>query len=197
MCKKISIYLLAFILLVIFIYPLSAQGQLPLVSNKGSTVTVPKVIGMSQKDAEVAIATAGLKVANVIERETPFPASMVVRQKPLPDAKVEKGSGVVLVVSAGKAKNADTSAVGVPQTIQTDAITMTGMRIASQTISTGPLVMTGMRTASQTIVTAPLQMTGMRAASQTITTQPVQMTGMRVNSITINTAPLKMTGMRP
>lgn len=197
MGKKISIYLLACILLVIVIYPLSAQGQLPVVSNKGSTVTVPKVTGMLQKDAEAAIAKAGLEVANIIERETPFPAGKVVRQKPMPDTKVEKGSGVILVVSVGKAKNAEASASGVPQTIQTDAMTMTGMRIASQTISTGPLVMTGVRAASQTIITAPLQMTGMLTASQTITTSPLQMTGMRVNSITINTAPLKMTGMRP
>jgi len=102
MGKKISIYLLSCILMVILIYPSSAQGQLPVVSNKGSTVTVPKVTGMLQKDAEEAIAKAGLEVANIIERETPFPAGKVVRQKPIPDTKVEMGSGVVLVVSKSK-----------------------------------------------------------------------------------------------
>ncbi|MEI6608459.1 MAG: PASTA domain-containing protein [Deltaproteobacteria bacterium] len=220
MGKKNSIYLLSCILLVIVIYPLSAQGQLPVVSNKGSTVTVPKVTGMLQKDAEATIAKAGLEVANIIERETPFPAGKVVRQKPMPDTKVEKGSGVVLVVSKAKEQlqlktpvapsgmtqpeeTAEKLTKGktaplpgdkellnspIPEkqilpkksAINTAALKMTGMRIASQTISTGPLVMTGMRVASQTIITAPLQMTGMR-----------------VNSITINAAPLKMTGMRP
>ncbi len=110
MGKKISSFLLACLLVVIIADRSPAQEQVPVVKGKPSTVLVPKVTGMMQKDAEMAITKAGLVVSKIIERETKFPAGRVVRQQPLPETRVESGSGVILVVSAGKAAPAETPA---------------------------------------------------------------------------------------
>jgi beta-lactam-binding protein with PASTA domain len=117
---KIIKYLLIGLLLLITADFTVAQESLVLPSSKTKQVTVPKVVGMKQSDAEAALAKIGLAVARVIERETKLKDGMVVRQQPLPNAKVAQGSGVVLVVSKKGAKAAvrepldDTTAPQVP-----------------------------------------------------------------------------------
>jgi beta-lactam-binding protein with PASTA domain len=64
-------------------------------------VTVPKLIGMKQSDAEKAIQDAGLNLVNVIEKQTRFPKETVIRQRPAPGRMVPAGYGIVLIVSTG------------------------------------------------------------------------------------------------
>jgi beta-lactam-binding protein with PASTA domain len=78
---------------------IGAQEYIPVLPSKTAQATVPKVTGMNQADAEDALQKAGLKVARIIERQTRLPDGRVFRQKPGPDTKVAKGSGVVLLVS--------------------------------------------------------------------------------------------------
>ncbi len=99
---------LKFLMVVLVIFPLneaSAQRLIDRLKAKKSTpaqstqVTVPNVVGMSQSDAENAITKAGLKLGNIVERETQYPNGQVIKQKPEADTKAAPGSMVGMVVS--------------------------------------------------------------------------------------------------
>ena len=108
---KISRFLLVGLLILIIADTLAAQvspvkPKQTVVTDKqpaATQVTVPNVVGMSRGDAEAAIEKAGLKVINVVERETKYPDGQVLVQKPEADSKVAKGSGVGIAVSKFKA----------------------------------------------------------------------------------------------
>ena len=66
------------------------------------TVPVPDVVGLSQTDAEAAIASAGLTVGTVSnESSDTVPAGNVISQDPADGTQVAPGSDVNLVVSVG------------------------------------------------------------------------------------------------
>jgi beta-lactam-binding protein with PASTA domain len=107
---KIAKFLLCALFLLIIANTLTAQTVLEKLKQKtgagkqtgAAEAVVPKVVGLSRADAEEAIEKAGLKVANVIERDAGMPAGQVVRQQPEADSKVAKGAGVVIVISTGR-----------------------------------------------------------------------------------------------
>ena len=81
--------------------------------NRGDTVTywvsrgkpqatVPDLTGMSQSNAEAALADAGLKLGTVAQEQSDtVPAGAVIRQDPPAGEEVDKGSSVSIVVSTG------------------------------------------------------------------------------------------------
>jgi serine/threonine-protein kinase len=81
--------------------------------NRGETVTywvsrgkpqatVPDLTGMSQSNAEAALADVGLELGTVAqEQSASVPAGAVIRQDPPAGEEVDKGSSVSIVVSTG------------------------------------------------------------------------------------------------
>ena len=71
------------------------------VSTGVPQATVPNVTNLTQADAELKLADAGLIAAVTTETSTTVPAGSVIRQDPSAGKKVDKGSAVNLVVSSG------------------------------------------------------------------------------------------------
>lgn len=71
------------------------------VSTGPEQVEIPAVEGMSQSDAESQLSSAGLDVGTVSEQFDDSEEGSVVSASPSPGARVEEGSTVDLVVSAG------------------------------------------------------------------------------------------------
>ena len=65
-----------------------------------ASVAVPRVVGLNQTVAQRRLQAVGLK-SNVVYVSSTQPAGRVVAQRPLPGAKVERGSRVRLNVSTG------------------------------------------------------------------------------------------------
>nr|PZN11620.1 MAG: Stk1 family PASTA domain-containing Ser/Thr kinase [Caldicoprobacter oshimai] len=63
------------------------------------TIKVPNVIGFSQRDAEIALENAGLKVGPPEYVESDMPADTVVRQSIEPNTEVVENTEIVLVIS--------------------------------------------------------------------------------------------------
>ena len=64
-------------------------------------VTVPTLVGMSQRDAEIAIENAGLEVGTVSERASEVPRGQVLGTTPPAGARVAAPASVDVAVSAG------------------------------------------------------------------------------------------------
>jgi beta-lactam-binding protein with PASTA domain/predicted Ser/Thr protein kinase len=100
------------------------------VSSGKPVATVPDLSGLSQNDAQVALAGAGLVLGMVTsETSTTVPAGTVVRQDPVFDTKVDVGSAVNIVLSSGSPSPSPTPTVAVP-----DVYGMTAA-LATQTLS--------------------------------------------------------------
>ncbi len=97
--KTINVVLILLYALCVPFTSLLSQETIVLPPAAPATVTVPKVIGLDRAEAEKILLESGLKVSRIIERETRFPDGRVLRQQPAQDAKVSRGSGVILVVS--------------------------------------------------------------------------------------------------
>jgi len=69
------------------------------VSLGPKTIKVPNVIGFSQRDAEIALENAGLKVGPPEYVESDMPAGTVVRQSIEPNTEVVENTEIVLVIS--------------------------------------------------------------------------------------------------
>jgi eukaryotic-like serine/threonine-protein kinase len=100
------------------------------VSSGKPVATVPDLSGLSQNDAQVALADAGLVLGVVTsETSTTVPAATVVRQDPVFGTKVDVGSAVNIVLSSGSPSPSPTPTVAVP-----DVYGMTAA-LATQTLS--------------------------------------------------------------
>jgi len=77
------------------------QRQITLVISKGTElVVVPDVKGLKQRDAEIALQNAGLRIGKVEEQVAPdVPPGTVITQNPRSPAQMSKGDVVDLVVS--------------------------------------------------------------------------------------------------
>ena len=73
------------------------------VSSGKPEVAVPDLTGLSQTDAQTALDGAGLLLGSPVttEASTTVPSGSVIRQDPVADTKVPKGSSVTIVVSSG------------------------------------------------------------------------------------------------
>lgn len=70
--------------------------------NTAAGVAVPNVVGLTQAEADTAIADAGLAVGTITEGHgASVPAQRVMRQDPVPGTPVASGSAVNIVVSVG------------------------------------------------------------------------------------------------
>jgi len=72
------------------------------VSSGKKQATVPELGGMTQADAELALADAGLLLgATTPEPSETVPSGAVIRQDPIAGTKVAKGTAVAVVISSG------------------------------------------------------------------------------------------------
>jgi serine/threonine protein kinase len=72
-----------------------------IVSLGPETVIVPNVVGHSQRDAEIAVENAGLKLGKHEYIDSDLPEGTVVRQSIDPNTEVVEGTEIVLVISKG------------------------------------------------------------------------------------------------
>ena len=86
--------LLAVILLVAFL----VKG---LLGNDSGLIPTPPVIGLTQQDATLKLAKAGLQVGDVTQRFDPKPAGTVIAQSPEAGFLIGSGGSVALTVSKG------------------------------------------------------------------------------------------------
>jgi eukaryotic-like serine/threonine-protein kinase len=73
------------------------------VSRGAQQVEVPSLFGLSQSEAEAALADAGLQVGDVGSDFSDEPEGTVIAQSPEPGTQVDEGSSVDFAVSAGPA----------------------------------------------------------------------------------------------
>jgi serine/threonine-protein kinase len=96
------------------------------VSTGVPQATVPDITGLTQADAELKLAEAGLIAAVTTETSTTVPAGLVISQDPSAGKKVDKGSAVSFVVSSGSPSPSPTTSpspagVAVPNVYGMDA----------------------------------------------------------------------------
>ncbi len=72
-----------------------------IVSLGPQTVVVPNVVGYSQREAEITIENAGLRLGQHEYIDSDLPKGTVVRQSIEPDTEVVDGTEIVLVISKG------------------------------------------------------------------------------------------------
>ena len=72
-----------------------------IVSLGAQTVVVPNVVGYSQREAEITIENAGLRLGQHEYIDSDLPKGTVVRQSIEPDTEVVDGTEIVLVISKG------------------------------------------------------------------------------------------------
>ena len=92
------------------------------------TVEIPDVAGKSPDDARIDLTKIGFRVAVQQEASPTVPKGTVVRTEPAAAAKVDRGSPVVIIVSAGKGI-AIPSVIGVSQAEATATLVGAGFRV--------------------------------------------------------------------
>ena len=108
------------------------------------TVTTPAVAGLTQAEAETAIADAGLSVGAVaLEHSDTVRAGRVIRQDPLAGSEVEAGTPVDIVVSLGPARVTVPNVVGRTQTEARTTITSVGLAVGAITQEHSPSIPVG------------------------------------------------------
>lgn len=83
------------------------------ISKGGEEVTMPNLVGATQKEAENQITTLGLKVGQVTTEYSDEPKGTVIRQSVAANSKTTKGSSVDIVISKGQ----ENKKVNVPSVI--------------------------------------------------------------------------------
>ena len=83
------------------------------ISKGGEEVTMPDLVGATQKEAENQITTLGLKVGNVTAEYSDQPKGTVIRQSVAANSKTTKGTSVDIVISKGQ----ESKKVSVPSVI--------------------------------------------------------------------------------
>ncbi len=101
------------------------------VSLGPKTIKVPNVIGFSQRDAEIALENAGLKVGPPEYVENDMPAGTVVRQSIEPNTEVVENTEIVLVISKKPEKELVEvqEYVGLKEEIARELIEGTGLKV--------------------------------------------------------------------
>ncbi len=92
------------------------------------TVEIPDVAGKSPDDARIDLTKIGFRVAVQQEASPTVPKGTVVRTEPAAAAKVDRGSPVIIFVSAGKGL-AVPSVIGTSQAEATATLTAAGFKV--------------------------------------------------------------------
>ncbi len=100
----------------------------------GAPVQVPNVLGLTQDEAQDALAAAGLVLGTTSQAYDPtVPAGLVAVQNPAAGSTVESGAAVDLVVSLGPQPMAVPDVVGLAQAAAESAVTGTGLSVGAIT----------------------------------------------------------------
>jgi beta-lactam-binding protein with PASTA domain len=108
---KTHLYLFSFLKSKKFLYTLGSligiflllnYVALPIYVNHGSTLYVPRVIGLQLERARVVLDSAGLQAVEAETRADPVePPGTVISQNPLPQSTVKSGRRIYLSISGG------------------------------------------------------------------------------------------------
>ncbi|MBV8951675.1 MAG: Stk1 family PASTA domain-containing Ser/Thr kinase [Actinobacteria bacterium] len=115
------------------------------VSSGPSAITLPDVTGQPFDNANLTLAGLGLKVNQQTTPSENIPANTVISMNPGPNAQVQKGSTVTLVVSAGPAPVTVPNVQNDDQVTATQALTSAGFKVqrinqASGTVPSGLVI---------------------------------------------------------
>ncbi len=103
-------------------------GDINITVSGGQKLTsVPNVVGMTQADAEAALANAGLTASSQSGNSTTVESGKVISQAPAAGQQVPPNTNVGITVSAGPANAAVPSVVGMTQSEATDALKKAGL----------------------------------------------------------------------
>lgn len=98
------------------------------VAKATGTVAIPEVSGKSPDDARIDLTKIGFRVAVQQEASPTVPKGTVIRSEPAAPAKVDRGSPVVIFVSAGKGISVP-SVIGTNQADATAALIAAGFKV--------------------------------------------------------------------
>lgn len=110
------------------------------VSQGQRTTQVPQIVGMSQQQAELALANAGLEVGDVTRRESPSPRGQVLASTPNAGERTPLPSEISFVVSGGPSQLAIPDVTGQSYSSAVQLLTQVGFRVApaeSDTMTVG------------------------------------------------------------
>jgi eukaryotic-like serine/threonine-protein kinase len=98
------------------------------ISRGREQVAVPSVVGRSREDAEDALGRANFQVS-VTERESDKKVGTVLEQRPLPNAKADKGSSVRIVVAKPLEKATVPDLTGLAEDEAASALVDAGLKV--------------------------------------------------------------------
>jgi beta-lactam-binding protein with PASTA domain len=114
------------------------------VSKGADLVTVPNLVGMSQTDAQAALAAVGLKLGDVTQGFSDSVAKgQVASQSPESGAQVEKDSTVSIVISKGTETVTVPNVKNMTQDAATQALSAVGLKAQPQTKKTSDPTLVG------------------------------------------------------
>jgi serine/threonine-protein kinase len=118
------------------------------VSQGEQTVRVPRLVGLSQTDAEDEITSQGFKVGKVDQQPNDsVPAGQVIAQDPKSGDQAPPGAAINLVVSSGKEQVAIPNEAGKDQAVAANDLGRAGLQVntkqeASSTVPDGKVIRT-------------------------------------------------------
>ena len=104
------------------------QSVTVFVAKATGTVEIPEVAGKSPDDARIDLTKIGFRVAVQQEASPTVPKGTVIRSEPAAATKIDRGSPVIIFVSAGKGV-AVPSVIGTNQADATAALTAAGFKV--------------------------------------------------------------------
>lgn len=104
------------------------QSVAVFIAKATGTVAIPEVGGKSPEDAKIDLTKVGFRVAIQPEASPTVPKGTVIRTEPAAPAKVDRGSPVVIFVSAGKSISVP-SVIGTNQADATATLTAAGFKV--------------------------------------------------------------------
>ena len=110
------------------------------ISSGQRFVEVPAVVGMTRREAEIAIENTGLEVGNVTERESQIPRGQVIASTPSAGSRATSPGTVDLVLSAGPATVRLPDLVGRPYPEARAMLEQLGLRPGSVTVDSASVL---------------------------------------------------------
>lgn len=104
------------------------QSVTVFIAKATGTVAIPEVGGKSPEDAKIDLTKIGFRVAIQPEASPTVPKGTVIRTEPAAPAKADRGSPVVIFVSAGKSISVP-SVIGTNQADATATLTAAGFKV--------------------------------------------------------------------
>lgn len=162
------------------------------VSDGAGTVKVPDVEGDTFEDAKTALEAVGLTAKQQDEPSDTIALGKVIRTVPAPNAKVEKGTEVVVFVSTGPAPAPVPDVIGVDQVAATQTLVNAGFVVQKSTAPSSSVA------AGAVISTTPAAGTPAPRGStvkMVVSTGPEQVTVPNVIGKTQSAATTTLTGL--